>query len=157
MSVAEITEGRLTLTAAQSRCHFNTNRSNNCIHITTPALETYACSPFQISKTKNIYSTKKYSTMSADNGEVVADATWDILWGLSSCAFLFPSERRAAKDVQISLIPTKDLCHMIYTSQSLHGDGKHRFICLMFHSCWEKLFICLFLHFILRGYSALFN
>lgn len=51
-----------------------------------------------------------------------ADATWHILWGLSSCAFLFPSKKCAAKE--ISLIPTKHLCHIINTSQSCLSNRK---------------------------------
>lgn len=51
-----------------------------------------------------------------------ADATWHVLWGLSSCAFLFPSERCAA--TEISLIPTKHLCHIINTSQSCLSTRK---------------------------------
>lgn len=87
-----------------------------------------------------------------------ADATWHILWGLSSCAFLFPSEIRAA--AEISLILTKHLCHIINTSQSCLSPRKdsdssvlrfilslysaersHTFLfCICSFACFEGLF-----------------
>lgn len=92
-----------------------------------------------------------------------ADATWHILWGLSSCAFLFPSEIRAA--AEISLILTKHLCHIINTSQSClspRKDSNSSVLRFAFHSVFvlrrEKsyfsflfLFICLFWGFIFFG------
>lgn len=59
MSMAEITEGRLNLTAAQSRCHFNANCSDNCIPTRTPPSDVNACSSLQICKSGTIYRTKK--------------------------------------------------------------------------------------------------
>lgn len=89
-----------------------------------------------------------------------ADATWHILWGLSSCAFLFPSEICAA--AEISLILTKHLCHIINTSQSClstRQDSGSSVLHFVFYSVFvlrrEKsyfsflyLFICLFWGFI---------
>lgn len=80
-----------------------------------------------------------------------ADTTWHILWGLSSCAFLFPSQRRAA--TEISLIPTKHLCHKINTSQnclSTRKDSGSSVLIFLFYSVFVFFFVFVFF----RGCSA---
>lgn len=72
-----------------------------------------------------------------------ADTTWHILWGLSSCAFLFPSQRRAA--TKISLIPTKHLCHKINTSQnclSTRKDSGSSVLIFLFYSVFVFFCFC---------------
>lgn len=180
MSMAEITEGRLNLTAAQSRCHFNTNCSDSCIPTRTPAsMHALVCKYAKVgtSIAPKKKKEKKCSIMSAHTGgknqkhSLVkmmnwaqcyneADATWHVLWGLSSCAFLFPLERCAA--TEISLIPTKHLCHIINTSQSClstRNDSGSSVLIFVFYSvfvlCREVVlfffFFFVFVCFFFRG------
>lgn len=139
MSMAEITEG--------------SSFSNNCIPTRSLASDVNACSSLYVKVGTSIARKKKiYIYMSAHTGEEnhkhsvlkmmtraqcynKADTTWHILWGLSSCAFLFPSQRRAA--TEISLIPTKHLCHKINTSQnclSTRKDSGSSVLIFLFYS-----------------------